>query len=204
MSLPSFPAFELTQDGNIGPRWDKWLARLTRLLVGMDVKDANRCQAPLLHYAGPDVDEIYDTLTIAAPGGDETVFDAFTKALTSYFKPRTNTAFEVYTFRQCIYRYVRHTTLEASKVMWIRWYREGNQQPDYPSILLSSLTSTRLTPRSKTWCFNHSSSSSRAEWPTSRKSGIAKKVVHGRGQHRGHGGHHNRHRSKSRHRQESN
>ena len=101
MSLPSFPSFELQQDGNIGPRWEKWLARLKRLLIGMNIQDPVRQHALMLNYAGPDVDEIYDTLTIPSPGDGETIFDVACQALTNYFTPKTNTVFEVYTFRQC-------------------------------------------------------------------------------------------------------
>ena len=62
MSLPQFPAFSLSEGNlNLGPRWAKWLSRFNRLMVAMEIADPPRKQALLLHYAGPEIDEIYDT-----------------------------------------------------------------------------------------------------------------------------------------------
>ena len=62
VSLPNFAAFDVHADGNAGPRWKKWLARLERMFIGMNITIPKRKRALLLHYAGPDVDEIFDTL----------------------------------------------------------------------------------------------------------------------------------------------
>jgi len=62
VSLPTFPAFQVHLDGNVGPRWKKWLARFENLTVGMGIADAKQKRALLLHYSGPEVDEILDTL----------------------------------------------------------------------------------------------------------------------------------------------
>ena len=37
--------------------------RLESVLVGMDIKDVKRKRALLLHYAGEDVNDIFETLT---------------------------------------------------------------------------------------------------------------------------------------------
>ena len=66
----------------------------------MDIENPVRRQALLLHYGGPDPDEIYDTLTIEAPDQNHDVYQRSKDALTAYFTPKKNTAFEVYTFRQ--------------------------------------------------------------------------------------------------------
>ena len=65
------------------------------MLIGMDVKDAKRKRALLLHYAGEDVYDMCTTL----PDIYET-FDAAKQALTQYFAPQKSTEFEVYRFRQ--------------------------------------------------------------------------------------------------------
>ena len=69
MVLSSFPPFHLHQDGNIGPRWKKWNERFERLLVAMDITapKAKRQRALLLHFAGLDVYEVYNTLTVPDP-----------------------------------------------------------------------------------------------------------------------------------------
>ena len=104
MSLPLFPAFSLSEGNlNLGPRWAKWLSRFNRLMVAMEIADPPRKQALLLHYAGPEIDEIYDTLPIEAAAADGSPIDTYestANALTRYFTPKTNAAFEIYNFRQ--------------------------------------------------------------------------------------------------------
>ena len=60
--LPTFPAFQVHLDGNVDPRWKKWLARFENLIVGMGIEDSKQKRALLLHYSGPEVDEIFDAL----------------------------------------------------------------------------------------------------------------------------------------------
>ena len=62
-TLPSFPSFEVHADSNAGPRCHKWLTRFERLLVGLGINDPTRKRALLLHHAGFEVDEIFDTLS---------------------------------------------------------------------------------------------------------------------------------------------
>ena len=104
MSLPQFPAFSLSEGNlNLGPRWAKWLSRFNRLMVAMEIADPPRKQALLLHYAGPEIDEIYDTLPIEAAAADGSPIDTYestANALARYFTPKTNAAFEIYNFRQ--------------------------------------------------------------------------------------------------------
>ena len=97
VSLPNFPSFDVHADGNAGPRWKKWLARLERLFIGMNITVPKRKRALLLHYAGPDVDEIFDTLQET---GEESEYDTAVAKLNEYFNPQVNTTYEVYNFRQ--------------------------------------------------------------------------------------------------------
>ena len=62
VSLPTFPAFEVHLDRIVGPRWKKRLARFENLIVRMGIEDAKQKRALLLHYSGPEVDEIFDAL----------------------------------------------------------------------------------------------------------------------------------------------
>ena len=102
MALPAFPPFDVYKDGNVGPRWSKWLTRLERLLTGMAITDPDRKRALLVHYGGPDLDDIFDTLTVRPVTENEpqTLYTHAVQALTDYFTPKTNIAFEVYNFRQ--------------------------------------------------------------------------------------------------------
>ena len=70
----------------------------------MDIHDPKRMRDLLLHYGGPDDDEIFDTLTVPAMDIQQPMseYDNAEKALTDYFTPKPNTAFEVYNFRQAV------------------------------------------------------------------------------------------------------
>ena len=96
VSLPDFPPFNVHEDANAGPRWKKWLTRFERLLCGLNITADKRKTALLLHYAGPDVDDIYDTLPTSSNEDYKTVVEK----LNQYFSPQTNVAFEVFNFRQ--------------------------------------------------------------------------------------------------------
>ena len=61
-ALPQFQPFDVHVDeGNAASRWKKWLERFDNLLVAMAVNDQPRKKALLLHYAGPEVHEIFST-----------------------------------------------------------------------------------------------------------------------------------------------
>ena len=92
--LPVFPSFSV-RDPAVDTRWKKWCARLENLLVGLDITDDKRKRALLLHYAGEEVNEIFDTL--ADTGTDYAT--ALIK-LDGYFGPKKSTEFEIYKFRQ--------------------------------------------------------------------------------------------------------
>ena len=97
VSLPTFPAFQVHLDGNVGPRWKKWLARFENLIVGMGIEEAKQKRALLLHYSGPEVDEIFDTLEGT---GEDKDYKTAVEKLTAHFNPPVNTTYEVYNFRK--------------------------------------------------------------------------------------------------------
>ena len=68
---------------------------MDNLLVGLDITDDKRKLALLLHYAGEEVNEIFDTF---ADTGTDYATD-LTK-LDGYFAPKKSTEFEIYKFRQ--------------------------------------------------------------------------------------------------------
>jgi hypothetical protein len=96
-SLPVFPPFDVHLDSNAGPRWTKWLTRFERLIVGMNITDATQKRALLLHYAGPDVDDIFETLPDT---GEDKDYKKAVECLNAYFVPKVNTIYEEYQFRQ--------------------------------------------------------------------------------------------------------
>ncbi|MCG8046729.1 MAG: hypothetical protein N0E48_14005, partial [Candidatus Thiodiazotropha endolucinida] len=97
-SLPAFPKFETNGDtSSLGHRWEKYLQKLENLFVGMNIDSKKRRKALLLHYAGDDVFDVYQTLPNT---GDESGYDETKAALTTYFKPQVNEEFEIFQFRQ--------------------------------------------------------------------------------------------------------
>ena len=89
ISLPNFPPFKVHLDRNVGPRWKKWLGRFEKL--------TKQKRALLLHYGGPEVDEIFETLQDV---GEDKDYNKAIEKLTAYFSPQVNTTYEVYNFRQ--------------------------------------------------------------------------------------------------------
>ena len=65
-------------------------------MVAMYITSEKRKRVLLLHYAGTEVDKIFDTLDQT---GDDEEYKPAVDALTKYFNPRRNKA-EVYKFRQ--------------------------------------------------------------------------------------------------------
>jgi len=63
----------------------------------MNITFPKRKRAQLLHFACPEVDEIFDTLP---DNGDDNDYDTAVERLNAYFSPHTNIAYEVYNFRQ--------------------------------------------------------------------------------------------------------
>lgn len=57
-ALPTFSAHQSSADS----RWKKWINQLHNLLIGLDIKDELRKRALLLHHAGEEVNDIFDTL----------------------------------------------------------------------------------------------------------------------------------------------
>ena len=97
VSLPTFPAFQVHLDGNVGPWCKKWLARFENLTIGMEIEDEKQKRALLLHYSGPEVDEIFDSLEGT---GEDKDYKKAVEKLPAHFNPQVNTTYEVYNFRK--------------------------------------------------------------------------------------------------------
>ena len=93
-ALPQFPSFSVHENAS-DIRWRKWINRLENMLVGMDITDDNSKRALLLHYAGEEVSDIFETLVDTG-----NTYATAKQKLTDYFAPKKNTEYEVYKFRQ--------------------------------------------------------------------------------------------------------
>ena len=86
--------------GTPGPRWKNYISRLRNLIIVVDITDKTRQRAMLLHYAGEAVNDILYTLDDTEADKTQDPLEKAILALTNYFKPKKNPAFEENQFRQ--------------------------------------------------------------------------------------------------------
>lgn len=114
--LSPFPCFHLriTDPSNAGSKWRKWINRFENFLVASNITNDVRKKALLLHYAGEDVFDIFESLknapTSLSPDAQATSGRTTTQTgsryssaramFDEYFSTLINTAFGVYPFRQ--------------------------------------------------------------------------------------------------------
>ena len=98
-ALPTFPAFDL-QVGDLSREWRNYVARFENMLLAMNITNATRKKAMLLHYVGEEVNELFETLEVQEADETEGVFIKAEKALKNYFTRQKNLEYEVYKFRQ--------------------------------------------------------------------------------------------------------
>lgn len=100
--IKTFDCF--SDPSTLGTRWTRWLTAYELyadgkgLIITQD-KDDNkqRRRALLLHFAGPDVQDIFSTLSDT---GTATDYGKAVQALNDYFVPKVNTAYARHAFRQ--------------------------------------------------------------------------------------------------------
>lgn len=97
-------SFDCKSDiGNIGQRWKRWVRSFTFFMDARGDANAQKKKSLLLHCAGEDVQDIFETLTVPARPSDETPVDVFEQALqmlNQHFAPQVNYTFERHIFRK--------------------------------------------------------------------------------------------------------
>ena len=76
----------------LGPRWKKWLQSFQYFLVAKGVVNDAQKKAWLLHTAGVEVQELYETLK--DPGPTATDFGKAVRTLNAYFVTKLNEPYE--------------------------------------------------------------------------------------------------------------
>ena len=86
---------------SVGPRWRRWKRSFEFFLEAKGLKKDSQRKALLLHCAGQDVQDIFDTLTDPGPvpAGD-TEYAKAMRSLDGYFFPQVNIPFERHEFPQ--------------------------------------------------------------------------------------------------------
>jgi transposase InsO family protein len=98
--------------------------------LALNIDNASRKKALLLHFAGPEVYDIHDTLTVqepvvpnadgVRPPGPADVYEATVDALTKHFDPKSSRQYNLYLFRQ-----MKQTKGESLDVFYTRLKKQA-------------------------------------------------------------------------------
>ena len=147
-ALPNLPQFECdsADTTNVGVKWQKWVMRFENVLVAYDINTYARKKAILLHFAGPTVHDIYETLSPA------TIADNYAdtlKVLNDYFLPKKNFEFEIYKFRQTKQEVNGGIDTYYTKLKQLAKYCEfDNIEKEIKSQIISSMLVKQSAPQS--------------------------------------------------------
>ena len=94
-NLPAVAPFSISEKATLSQRWKKWIKSFGFYLIASGIKDKKQQRALLLHLAGQDVQDIFETLTDT---GED--YETALAKLNEYFEPQKNISFERHTFRQ--------------------------------------------------------------------------------------------------------
>lgn len=97
MNVTLVEMFSVGDNSNMSQRWLRWKKSFQFYITASGVSDDKQKTALLLHSAGMEVQDIFETLTVAG----DTYGDAVA-ALDAYFNPKKNVAFERHLFHQAV------------------------------------------------------------------------------------------------------
>ena len=97
VDLPAIPPFSVHDQTTLSQRWAKWRTSLEYFIAASGIADKKQQRAVLLHLAGPEVQEIFETFEDTG-----TEYDHAITKLNAYFEPKKNVPFERQQFRQAI------------------------------------------------------------------------------------------------------
>ncbi|XP_077869261.1 uncharacterized protein LOC144360343 [Saccoglossus kowalevskii] len=108
IDIGSIPSFDCKSDPtSVSTRWKRWNKAFEFYIVGKGVKDDNQKRALLLHCAGMDVQDLFETLVDPGPGNlpegqqdDADNYENALRTLNAYFIPQLNAIYKRHVFRQ--------------------------------------------------------------------------------------------------------
>ena len=113
----------------VSVRWKKYIRSFQYYATGKDITDAKRLESLLLHFAGPEVQDIFETLpdlpAVPHGGAARSEFETAKGKLDNYFAHEPNTAFERHLLR-------RMTQLEGETVA--QFCQRLHQQAEFCSF----------------------------------------------------------------------
>ena len=85
---------------SVSPRWKRWKKSFEFFVDGKGVTSVKQKRALLLHCAGTDVQEIFETLPTIEAGEELNEYEAAVKMLDEHFLPKANIPYDRHVFRQ--------------------------------------------------------------------------------------------------------
>ena len=150
MNIPTFEKFSVDDSSTVGPRWRKYLARYEFLISAMGIGNQSaRKRALLLHYAGEQVFDIYETFSDAQKGEEtEEGYQTLKQSLTDYFVPKKNVDYETFVFRQARQEVGETTDQFCTRLRKLASTCEfANIEREIKGQILQGCTSNRLRRR---------------------------------------------------------
>ena len=96
LQIPAVATFDPHgEPTSVAQRWDKWKKAFEYFVIASGITDDNRKTALLLHLGGAEIQEIFETLTVA-----ENTYEHALTALNDHFKVKKNIPFERSKFLQ--------------------------------------------------------------------------------------------------------
>ena len=98
LNLAPLPPFDpLNDPSSLSQRWKSWTKRFKTYVAALNITDDKQQRALLLYQAGPETQEIFETLT--ETGED---YKTAQEKLDAYFSPKKNVDYEIFQFRQAV------------------------------------------------------------------------------------------------------
>ena len=100
VELAPLPIFDCNGDASsVGPRWKRWLKAFSFYVEGKGITNAPQMRYLLLHSAGMEVQDIYETLTdipfeATEEGETDNAYKQAVRKLNAYFTPTLNVPYE--------------------------------------------------------------------------------------------------------------
>jgi len=92
--------FDCVDPSQIATRWRRWQRSFDYYIEARGTADPLQKKALLLHTAGINVQDVFETLTLPVPGEQDDEYSLPIRALDNYFLPQTNMPYERHCFRQ--------------------------------------------------------------------------------------------------------
>lgn len=108
IDIPGVPIFDMSDNTSLSQRWKRWMRCFTFYIDAKGLAVDKQKKALLLHSAGPEVQDIFETLADpGVPGGlaegqedTATDYEKAVRTLDSHFIPTINTPYERHVFRK--------------------------------------------------------------------------------------------------------